>query len=123
MPRSIEIYVRSVSADDAKTWLDAVFGGIEKTREEPALTFETVHEGEPIRVFVAEGVQGGDYTSIWLNGDTLPWDSIRACARAAHEALGREVICDPDGYEQNPWTIMRISDDGERLIDEREVDF
>jgi len=123
MPASIEIYVRDLTVESAEAWLTDQFGSVSQVRTEPALTYEVEHEGETVRVFVAENIEGGAYTSLWFNGPSLPWDTSRACARAAFDHLRHEVICDPEGYEQDPWSMMRISDEGEERVDERDIEF
>jgi hypothetical protein len=123
MPTSIEIYVRDLPASDAEAWLSDRFGAADLVRTEPARTYEVEHEEDTVRVFVAENIEGGAYTSVWFNGPSLPWTSIRACAREAFEALNQEVICDHDGHQQDPWAMLRITNDGETRIDEREVSF
>jgi len=141
MARSIQLYARDLTAEEAEAWLAGVFAHVELVRREPALTYALHSDGadaalaptaatdeenrdEPnARVFVAEGIEGGDYTSIWFQGESLPWSSPRSCARSLIESSGAEVICDPDGYEDDPWRMIRVSDEGEDFIDEREVDF
>ncbi|PEN14055.1 hypothetical protein CRI94_08420 [Longibacter salinarum] len=123
MSASIEIYVRDLSKEKAEKWLSNQFGSVEQVRTEPALTYEVDYSGETVRVFVAENIEGGPYTSVWFNGPNLPWTTIRACAKAAFEDLGHEVICDQDGYEQDPWTMTRFSDEGEERIDDSSVSF
>jgi len=141
MARSIQLYARALTTEQAQAWLRTVFADVELVRREPALTYALRSDGadaapappgatdeenrnEPnARVFVAEGIEGGDYTSIWFQGKSLPWSSPRSCARSLFESSGTEVICDPDGYEDDPWRMIRVSDEGEDFIDEREVDF
>lgn len=142
MPRSIQLYARELTAEAAEAWLSSVFADVDLVRREPALTYAlrpadsdhgasdqsmTADEKKPdmpeARVFVAEGIEGGAYTSVWFQGESLPWSTPRSCARSLFESAGTEVICDPDGYEDDPWRMIRVSDEGEDFIDEREVDF
>ncbi len=118
---SIEIYVRACSADRAGEWLCDYFGTAEQVRTEPAITFEAEYEGETVRVFVAESIEGGPYTSIWFNGPSLPWDKARFCARDAHAFLGDEVICDREGPELDPWAMLRFHDGERESVDQRDL--
>jgi hypothetical protein len=118
---SIEIYVRECSSEQAGDWLRDYFGMANQVRTEPAITFEAMHEGETVRVFVAEGIEGGPYTSIWFNGRSLPWEKARFCARDAHAFLGNEVICDRDGPEIDPWAMLRFRDGEREQVDQRDL--
>jgi len=118
---SIEIYVRDCSADRAGDWLRDVFGAAEHVRTKPALTYEAEYEGETVRIFVAEGIEAGPYTSIWFNGPSLPWEKARFCAREAHDFLGNEVICDRDGPELDPWAMLRFHDSQRESVDQRDL--
>jgi hypothetical protein len=65
-------------------------------------------------------VENGPYTSVWFNAPTMPWDAATACARDAHAALGKEVLCFLDDPER-PWTLLRVTADGEQYVDKREM--
>lgn len=118
---SLEIYARECPSAAVNDWLADTFGGVECVSTEPALTFEFVYETETIRVFVAEGIEGGPYTSIWFNGPVLPWKKARFCARDAHQFLDVEVICDRDGPEQDPWAMLRFVDGDRTAVDQRDL--
>lgn len=119
---TIEIYVQDLSEDEAVGWLREVFEEIEQVREAPIVTYEGQYEGTTVPVQVTEHVQGGPYTSLWFNAPDLPWDSARDCVRAAHGALGHEVLCYLDQPDE-PWTLLRVTPDGtEETVDERELD-
>lgn len=118
---TIEIYVRDLSEEDAADWLREVFDDVEQVRDAPIVTYEGRGEDATVPVQITERVQGGPYTSLWLNAPDLPWASASDCARAAHEALGAEALCYLDRPNE-PWTLLRMSDGTEEYVDERAVD-
>lgn len=116
-----EIYVRDLSEDAATDWLREVFEGLEQVQEGPIVTYEGEHNGAIVPVQITERVKNGSYTSLWFNAPNLPWASARECARAAHEALGAEVLCYLDQPEE-PWNLLRIMDGEAQRVDQRELD-
>lgn len=118
---TIEIYVRALSEDEAVDWLREVFGDVEQVQERPIVTYEGMHEGTTVPVQITEHVRNGAYTSLWFNAPDLPWDSARACARAAHEALGTEVLCYLNRPEE-PWMLLQMANGMTSRVDEREVE-
>jgi len=118
---TIEIYVRDLSEDEAVGWLREVFDGLEQVQAAPIVTYEGGHEGATVPVQITEHVKNGPYTSVWFNAPDLPWASARECARAAHEALGAEVVCYLDRPEE-PWMLLQMKDGEEQRVDQREVD-
>ncbi|MFB6249081.1 MAG: hypothetical protein ABEL97_10975 [Salinibacter sp.] len=118
---TLEIYVRDLSAEDAVGWLRTVFDDLERREDALVLTYEGTHEGKTVPVQIAEGVEDGPYTSLWFNAPTMPWDTATACARDAYKGLEREVLCFLDDPER-PWTMLRVSADGEAYVDKREVE-
>jgi hypothetical protein len=117
---TIEIYVRDLSEAEAVDWLREVFDEVEQDEDALVLTYEGTYEGETVPVQIAEGVENGPYTSVWFNAPTMPWDTATACARDAHEALGKEVLCflsDPE----KPWTLLRVAEEGEEYVQKGDV--
>lgn len=118
---TLEIYVRDLSEDAAVEWLREVFDGLEQVQEAPIVTYEGEHEGATVPVQITEHVKNGPYTSVWFNAPDLPWASAQDCARAAHEALGAEVVCYLDRPEE-PWMLFQMIDGEEQRVDQRELD-
>ena len=118
---TIEIYVRDLAEDTAVEWLHEVFEGVKQVQEAPIVTYEGEHEGATVPVQITEHVKNGPYTSVWFNAPDLPWASVRECARAAHEALGAEVVCYLDRPEE-PWMLFQMKDGEEQRVDQRELD-
>ena len=118
---TIEIYVRALSQEDAADWLRDVFGAVEQVQARPIVTYEGTHEGTTVPVQVTEHVRNGAYTSLWFNAPDLPWSSAHECARAAHQALGAEVLCYRNDPEQ-PWTLFQVKNGETEYVDEREIE-
>lgn len=118
---TIEIYVRELSENEAVDWLREVLEGLEQVQEGPIVTYEGQHDGATVPVQITEHVKNGPYTSLWFNASDLPWASAQECARAAHEALGAEVLCYLDQPEE-PWLILRVADGEAERVDERTLD-
>lgn len=118
---TIEIYARALSEEQAADWLRTVFGTVERVQDRPIVTYEGTHEGTTVPIQITEHVRNGVYTSLWFNAPDLPWASARECARAAHEALGTEVLCYLDRPEE-PWMLFQIKNGEKGRLDEREVE-
>ena len=117
---TIEIYVRALPEEEAVAWLRDVFEDLTRREDALVLTYDGTYEGETVPVQIAERVENGPYTSVWFNAPTMPWDAATACARDAHEALDKEVLCFLDDPER-PWTLLQVTADGEQYVDKREV--
>jgi len=118
---TLEIYVRDLSEEAAADWLGEVLEDLTQVQEGPIVTYEGLHEEASVPVQITEGVKNGPYTSLWFNAPDLPWNSGTACVRAAHEALGAEVLCYLDRPEE-PWTLFRMQDGEEQYVDQREME-
>jgi hypothetical protein len=118
---TLEIYVRDLSEKAAVDWLSRVFDGLEQVQDAPIVTYEGQHEGTTVPIQITEDVKNGPYTSLWFNAPNLPWEAGPDCARAAHEALGAEVLCYLDRPEE-PWTLFRMSEGEAQRVDQREME-
>ena len=116
-----EIYVRDLSEDAAADWLQDVFENLERVQAAPIVTYEGQYDGEAVPVQITEQVKNGPYTSIWFNAPRLPWGGIQECARAAHAALGAEVLCYLDQPEE-PWRMLRVVEGEAERVDERTLE-
>jgi len=124
MPRpSIELYVHALPEADAVAWLDTVLDDLTATRTAPLATYEGTHDDTPVVVQIAEHVEGGAHTHLWIRSDALPWSSTADCAKAAFAATERPVLCYPDHNEDAPWRMLRVDADGAHRVDERDVTF
>lgn len=117
---TIEIYVRDLSTDEATAWLGDVLDDLTPVNDAIITTVEGTYEDARVPVQIAEGVEDGPYTSLWFNAATTPWENASACARDAHDALQKEVLCFLNDPEK-PWKMLRVADDGEEYVDKREM--
>lgn len=117
---TIEIYVRALSEKEALPWLEDVFDDLARVDDALITTYEGTYDGATVPVQIAEQVENGPYTSLWFNAPEMPWDGAPACARDAYASLQKEVLCFLNDPEQ-PWTMLRVSDDGDEHVDKREV--
>jgi hypothetical protein len=117
---TIEIYVRDLSEDEAIAWLKDLLDDLTEREDALVQTYEGTHDGATVPVQIAENVENGPYTSLWFNAPEMPWTAATACAREAHEALQKEVLCFLNDPEQ-PWKMLRVTDEGEEHVDKREV--
>lgn len=118
---TIEIYVRDLSETRAVEWLEEVFDELEKVEAEPIVTYEGHNGNTSVPVQITERVQGGPYTSLWFNAPDVPWESVRDCAREAHDVLGLEALCYLNRPDE-PWILFRVADGSEEYVDKREID-
>lgn len=117
---TIEIYVRDLSEKEAVSWLREIFDDLTRVEDALITTYEGMYHEASVPVQIAEQVEDGPYTSLWFNAPEMPWDNAPACARDAHSGLEKEVLCFLNDPEQ-PWTMLRVSHDGEEHVDKREV--
>ena len=121
MGKDVEICVRDCSIRDALDWLKSVFGTLEQV-DQPSSQQRIYWAGSQeshVPIILTDRIDGGPFTSIWVNSNKTPWSSDVACARAAFAALQREVRCDPGTLGTNthdPYEWWSIGPDGEGLI-------
>lgn len=128
---TVEIFVRGLTEAEAAHWLSTVFDAFERERGEPIVTYEGRYSGTTVPVQITEHVENGPFTSVWFNAAEGPWDSTKDCARAAHEALGAEVLCYPgpgrlttesdEEMSGKPWAVFRVAEGDEGFVDERQL--
>lgn len=118
----MELFAPHLTETEAAAWLDAVFNDLRKQPDVPVATYHGSHDGRTVAVQITERVQGGDYTSVWFSGDTVPWDGPAACARSAHDATGKPMLYYQESAD-DPWTMIRVSDRGKERVDARELVF
>ncbi len=113
----IEIYLKDADHKAIAAWLGQAIGPVSEWRQQ-GQTYKCRAGDVPV-TWLPKAV--GKWHSLYLESDTTPWDDDLACARAAFAALGVEVRCAPDGWDEEEsvetadrW--IRISSDGEEEI-------
>lgn len=120
----MEIYIRDAPVDDVTHWLDEAFEAVEPIRQEPAVQMAVTRDGHAYTAQITRNVEAGVWTSVWFESGAAPWKTVTACARSAFQSIGRETLCYPDRFEDEPWKMLRLDpEEGESFVDEREIDF
>lgn len=117
MQPDIEIYVLSCPTDSIIQWLSNRFKASEVHSNglNTSLTLST--DKALIPVTIIEQAAGKRFTSIWFDSEHTPWETDVDCAKDAHAALGCEVRCNYQGWqesgEEDPDQWWRINTQGE----------
>lgn len=141
----IEIYIKSVSPDAIKAWLETVTASLDLQSSTPKrqaywATF-TEPESEPAETNVetnAETNVGADvldqqkdfeiivlnkvqsnFSSVWFNTKSTPWANDKTCAQAAFEHFRSAVRCVASSWQEGdaPDQWLHIDAKGEDTID------
>jgi hypothetical protein len=114
----IEIYVDSLSLDDATEWLKLQFEHVapikkKKGMPKPAFPFTVTWEQSSFLVVIFERVVPG-YTSLWFDSQALPWADDLECAIAVAKQLNKSVRVTAGGWDQtaDPDAWTEVSPDG-----------
>lgn len=116
----IEIYIREPVLKRVLGWIKSELGPlkefpVDKSQKGVRMFRATEHQPE-IPIMIQTGIEGGPYVGVWFDSSQTPWDSDVACARAAFEAFGLPVQCDPGPEHDNQDDFFRIDDQGERIV-------
>lgn len=114
--RDVEVYLRDCPLERAAAWVQAVSGPL----------VGPLDCGGPVAyhppagaVVLTPGVDGA-FLGVWFNTPCRPWDTDAECGRAAAEALGCVVRCDPGPHspEVHPLSdvFLEIAGGSERLL-------
>lgn len=97
----IEIYVKSKTLDEIRTWL-------EQHSTEPVREISSkglIHElelnvtGQHVPVMIHEKVAGKAWVSVWFKSDKSPWAKDLDCAEAAAAEMATQIRCIASGWE------------------------
>lgn len=116
----IEIYVRDCSNERLLEWLTSAFGKVVFVDHAGKMAiYRGRMEGNDVPIMLTPGMEGGPFTSVWINSPHRPWSNDVDCARQAARDLGREVRCDPMAIRPTaaPSEFLRILDGREEFID------
>ncbi len=117
----IEIYIKSVSPEAIKAWLEnctsslAVKSSSPKCQAYWATFAGTEQEFEIITLNKVES----NFSSVWFNTSNTPWVDDRACALSALAHFQSSVRCVASGWQEGdaPDQWLNIDTQGETTID------
>lgn len=110
----IEIYLAKASIDDLDDWLRLA---IQADPLAPSGKHQWRSRGrfdhDDIPVLLVEKAADG-FASLWFDSSHTPWETDRACARAAAAHLGCEIRCSLGGWQpgDDPDRFLRVCSDG-----------
>lgn len=117
----IEIYVKDVSVEDVRRWLEQRLGTLAAAPVKGTMAhFRAERDGDAIPVRVISNAVGKAWTCVWLDSPVTPWADDLACGRDCFAVLGKEVRCSAGAWDEergdDPDAFIRINADGEKAI-------
>jgi len=123
----IEIYIKSVSPEAIKTWLETCTSSLDVQSSNPKrqaywATFsgmtDTDDQQAEFEIIVLNKVQS-NFSSVWFNTKYTPWENDKACAKEAFEHFQSTVRCVASSWQEGdaPDQWLSIDADGEQTID------
>ena len=126
----IEIYIKSVSPEAIKAWLDTCTSSLDVQSSNPkrqaywatfANSSSSTDADNPqaeFEIIVLNKVQS-NFSSIWFNTKSTPWASDQACAQAAFKHFQSTVRCVASSWQEGdaPDQWLSIDAEGEQTID------
>ena len=121
MQSDIEIYIKSVSPEAIKAWLQTCTSSLEikgftPKRQSYWATFGD--QPQEFEILVLNKVSA-NFSSIWFNTKITHWDDDKDCARQAFQHFQSTVRCVTSGWQEGdaPDQWLNIDTDGESTID------
>jgi hypothetical protein len=123
--QDLEIYVRDLDPARLTVWLQAHFDQLlvplTPFGNKPGLYKGEGRYGDNlVRISVYTGAFGKRFSSVVIEGDSLPWSTDLDCARSAWPTLQTEIRCsqgewqEGDPVQDEKW--WRLDDRGEQLV-------
>lgn len=121
----LEIYVRDLQPERLIAWLETHFDVLDEPPAETGarpglLKGRARYLNHSVRITVYPEAFGKAFSSVLLEGESLPWNSDLDCARSAWRAMEGEIRCSPgewkegDPVDEGPW--WRLDHRGEQLV-------
>ncbi|MFD2229760.1 hypothetical protein [Alkalimarinus sediminis] len=117
----IEVYIKECSIEEIISWLGSVFNDVNThgPLDKPSInvTCSTANNSIPLTIYT--GAAGKLYTSLWFQSEHTPWKTDLDCAMAMANALGNEVRCATDSWQEsedsdNQW--WKITREGKTMV-------
>ncbi len=115
----LEIYLKDADATAIGQWLQASFDAAEEQPAKGNTRCWQVREGEHwLEVRIVPGAAGKRFTCVWFKQRPARWPADVDAARAAFAALGGDVRCVAEGWQEgdDPDQWWRINAKGEGLM-------
>ena len=123
----IEIYIKSVSPEAIKTWLEACTSSLDVQSSTPkrqaywatfADSTAADNQQAEFEIIVLNKVQS-NFSSVWFNTKSTPWANDKACAQEAFEHFQSTVRCVASSWQEGdaPDQWLSIDTEGENTID------
>jgi len=120
--QDLEIYIRDLEAGAVCRWLEShVEQLVLDDRDVSSVTKGSAfYGGDRLKITLYPQAFGKRFTSLIIEGESLPWSSDLDCARSVWQAMGTEVRCSPgewkegEAVEDEKW--WRLDSRGEQLV-------
>ncbi|GAB5533880.1 MAG: hypothetical protein Rubg2KO_01290 [Rubricoccaceae bacterium] len=112
----IEVYVRHSSELEVMRWLEEDLGPLHQVETIPII-YHSARAGPQVSVIIQEGIGDGTYMGVMIAPNITRWATDADLARAAFEALGQEIRCDPGPLGPAPWQFLEITPSGEAVVE------
>tara|TARA_B110000211_G_scaffold222947_1_gene272236 strand:+ start:6492 stop:6881 length:390 start_codon:yes stop_codon:yes gene_type:complete len=120
----IEIYIKSVSPEAIKAWLETCTSSLDVQSSNPKrqaywATFAGAdNQQAEFEIIVLNKVQS-NFSSVWFNTKSAPWANDKACAQEAFGHFQSTVRCVASSWQEGdaPDQWLSIDAEGEQTID------
>ncbi|SFR58338.1 hypothetical protein SAMN04488073_3123 [Marinobacter gudaonensis] len=100
--QDLEIYIRDLKPGAVSEWLVSHVEELELDDRELSgvVKGEARYEGRRLRITLYPQAFGKRFTSLLIEGSTVPWSSDLDCARSAWRTLDTEIRCSPGDWKE-----------------------
>ncbi len=100
--QDLEIYIRDLAEGAVSQWLAVHLDHLEldDSQVTGVVKGHATYEGRRLRITMYPGAFGKRFTSLVLEGESLPWNTDLDCARSAWRALETEIRCSPGDWKE-----------------------
>lgn len=100
--QDLEIYIRDLAEGAVSQWLANHLDHLELDDSQVTAVVKghASYEGRHLRITMYPGAFGKRFTSLVLEGESLPWITDLDCARSAWRAMDTEIRCSPGDWKE-----------------------